>query len=112
MPYLDPFPFWVKSTFHAMLLNNFLFLFGYSVVLVHLAKHLAAEGVLADRGGGRAISVMGVANLAGRVALGVVCQVSRFTSEAVYVVCMVACGLATLAMPAAGHLFRNDCEPL
>ena len=52
--------------FLGLLANNFLYLFGYQIVLVHLVKHLINEGVFGDGNAGVAISAIGLFNMLGR----------------------------------------------
>ena len=52
--------------FWGLLANNFLYLFGYQIVLVHLVKHLINEGVFDDGNAGVAISAIGLFNMLGR----------------------------------------------
>jgi hypothetical protein len=80
-----------------MVVNSFLYFFGYSIVLVHLVKHVTSVGILRD--GGLTISIMGLSNLLGRIVLGVVCYFEGFKSEIIYMTCMVASGMAALIVP-------------
>jgi hypothetical protein len=72
-------------------------MFGYSIVLVHLVKHVTSVGILSD--GGLAIAIMGISNFLGRIVLGLVCYFEGFKSEIVYMMCMVASGLAAITVP-------------
>ena len=52
--------------FWGLLANNFFYLFGYQIVLVHLVKHLINQGVFDGGNAGVAISAIGLFNMLGR----------------------------------------------
>ena len=85
-----------NNNYLMLLVNNFLFCIGMSIVYVHLGAYANTRGYSDDQAA-ILFSVVGVSNLVGRIAFGLFAM--RVSATILYLVGHVAAGLVTLLVP-------------
>ena len=93
---------WRIFSFAILCVNNFLFLLGSNIVMIHVASYMEEEGLLSRSTSSLLLSFIGLSNIFGRIFLGVLCSYDYFPSLVVYFSCSFLSGLAVL-----GIAFRN-----
>ena len=90
----------VFSNIHFVLfcLNNMFFFFGHSIISVHLPSHALSLGIESHKAG-YLVSIIGLANFAGRILGGVLSLTSVVSSMNIYVTCMLLCTAVTMICP-------------
>ncbi|KAF0303130.1 Monocarboxylate transporter 13 [Amphibalanus amphitrite] len=77
-------------------LNHFLFCFGQAIVYVHLGAFAERTGVLSRSGTATLFSIIGVSNLVGRIAHGVICHFPRMATILVFTASTLVTGVSTM----------------
>ena len=93
---------WRIFSFAVLCVNNFLFLLGSNIVMIHVASYTEEEGLLSRTKSALLLSFIGLSNIFGRIFLGVLCSYDHFPSLVVYFACCFLSGLAVL-----GIAFKN-----
>ena len=89
--------FQIKS-FWLLIINNFLFMFGYIIIAVNLPAYAKTKGIDPDKTS-RLISFGGVANLIGRCLIFVFVFFPFVTSTMIYAACFLLCSVSTALVP-------------
>ncbi|XP_037093660.1 monocarboxylate transporter 12-like [Pollicipes pollicipes] len=90
--------FFRLPAFTLFALSNFVLYMFYDVPYVYLADH-AISGGATDEEASVLISVIGISNVVGVLLIGYVGDRPWASSTALYVACMLGCGVATLLLP-------------
>lgn len=82
--------------FFCLCLNNTFFLFGHVAVMVHLVNYVSEYGIFHISNDFWIITIVGVANLFGRIGLGILSHAYYEKTCFFYAACNIICSLATL----------------
>ena len=88
-------PVFKNKNFLVLCLNNCLFLFGLSIVYVHLCAYAMSLGYSADQAA-MLFSGLGVANFLGRIVFGLLAHIPQISSISLYTVAFFLTGILTV----------------
>lgn len=95
--YLSKFCY--NFSFLSLTFNNFFYLGGINIVMVHIVSYLVRSDIMGPESAPWMVSIIGISNLLGRVGLGLLCHFPKIKSGTTYLVCNIVSGIAIAAVP-------------
>lgn len=95
----EHFKVFLIPQFGLLIANNILYCFALIIVYIHISAYVKVMYSLSDSACAMFVSIIGVSNLIGRVALGFISHLPSVTSLCVYKVSLLSSFVATLFIP-------------
>ena len=91
--------FFTKPAYTFFCLNNYCLMAGHTIILVHNINFLSTLDFIPNPA--RLVSILGLANLFGRILFGILCSFKHIQALPTYTFCNLMIGLTTFMLPFA-----------